>query len=727
MIKIEDKFIHIATNNTSYVFCITPYGDLQHLHYGGRVADNHLDVLKELRSVLLVNTLYPDGDESYGIDGTCFEYSFANRGNSSAVGTIMSDKNGGVFDFVFSNAKIGEVPPTLAASSHGYDNTLVVIMKDKCRNVMLELWYLVYENVDVITRFARVINCEKEDISIHKLMSAQLDIFGDDFELTTFDGAWGRERIAKTHTINSGSFLAGSHSGMSGAECNPFFMIKDKSAGCNCDDVFAFNLVYSGSHQFSAERNPYGVVSVMNGIQSDGFLYKLQQGQNFVTPESVMTFSCFGTNGVSQNMHAFVQKHITRYVGQLPVMLNSWEAMYFDITEQKVMAVIDGASELGFEAVVVDDGWFKNRHNDTLALGDWVEDKNKFPNGIVSVANYCKSKDMIFGIWIEPEMISVDSDLYRANPTWALMTPKAKAIVGRNQYILDLTKTIVQDYIVEAVGRLVEDYGIGYLKWDFNRRLSDICCDDGSQSYHYRYTLSLYQIMERITKKYPKLIIEGCASGGGRFDLGMLCYCPFVWVSDNTDPLSRAEIQEGTSYGYPMNVMLNHISASPNHQTERSSKIKSRLDIAHCGAFGAQLDPNKLCKEDKQALSDAIKVYKNDRVWLENCKSYRLSNGQVDNHCIWQIMSKDGDYVKLVIFKKRFYTVDATLKIKLKGLDDDALYEIFGEGLTRQAYGLTLKNGGFVLPQNYQGVKYEESTGRIGDSGTAVYYIKKKG
>lgn len=723
MIEIlKNNVFCLETNNNSYIFRITDYGDMESLYYGTKIDKCDIATLIKRRSLLLVNTLYADGDESYCIDRMRFECSTPYRGDSRSSAIVLAVGDESMTDFVYSHAeKKPELIDMEMPIPKNHDEALRVTLIDKLHDgLSLELWYFVYEKSDAIARFTRIINNTTDEIVISKAMSAQYDIDGDSREIMTFQGAWGRERMPNCTRLECGKFTAGSYSGMSSAECNPFFIVKDRLASEFFGEAYGFNLIYSGSHEISAEITPYGGLRVLNGVQSEGFAYRLKSDECFDTPISVSTYTAYGIGKISNNMHHFIHNHIVPKL-DVPIMLNSWEAVYFDISESKLIEFADSARELGFHGVVIDDGWFVGRHDDKRALGDWIEDKTKFPHGIANFAEYLNGIGMRLGIWIEPEMISEESGLYKKHSDWALVNKYARSIVGRNQRILDLTNQDVSQYVYASLVRLVAKYGASYIKWDFNRRFADIIGGEGS-AYFYRYVKSLYGILKRFTAEYPNVIIENCASGGGRFDLGMLSFCPMGWVSDNTDPLSRAEIQEGTSYGYPISVMLNHISTSPSHQTKRTSQFSTRLNTAMIGRFGAQYDVTKTSPEDNVLIIEGIKKYREYKEFLIGASFYRIARS--DNLHIWQVMASDGNKGLVLFMLKRYYSVSELKNIKLVALDAKRKYRIKSSIIDIVASGKTLMDNGIILPDNYQGVNTNENALTMTDLSTIILDIE---
>lgn len=723
MLEIKNDFIVINTKNTTYAMKITKHKDIQHLYYGKRLRKEDIELLEPKRELLLVNSLYMAEDVPYGIDDMAFEYSFAHRGDSRPVSCILRDDKSEVFDFVYDKVLIDSEPLKMKACAKNPDKTLTIQLKCVDKEVVLRLHFEIYYESDVIVRWTEVVNNTQNILTAEKLMSCQLDLKNDNFRLITFDGAWARERYKTEKDIAYGGFVSGSHTGMSSPECNPFFIIARKNCDNMIGECYAFNLIYSGSHKISVFRDTFEGIRIQNGIQDEGFSYDIKPYSSFVTPQSVMTFSSNGMNGVSSNMHGFVQNHIV-IDRKRPVMLNTWEAMYFDMSENKIQKIVDKASNMGFETVVIDDGWFVKRNDDTTSLGDWFVDTEKFPQGLKSIGEYCRNKNIMLGIWFEPEMISVDSDLYRKHPDWALKNNDIRDITGRGQYILDMTNKDVREYLFCSMSDVVRQADIRYVKWDYNRRFAEVNGKSGGK-YLYDYICGLYELIDRLNNAFPQLTIEGCASGGGRFDLGMLCFCPFIWTSDNTNPLSRAYIQEGTSYGYPITSMLNHISPSPNHQTRRITSAKTRLAVATQGVFGCQEDITKVDKTEEEQITQAIKEYKNIRDNIPKAKMYRLKDGFEENDFAWQIMWDDNQGC-VMVYRKRFLPVYINPVLKLYNLDRDSLYIIEGEGIKNYtAYGSTLEDYGFRLPQNYMGNNISEDTTMLIDDTAIVFKIKK--
>lgn len=699
-IKVDKDIFYIETACSCYVFAIAQ-GVAEHLYYGARIPFNDIGALREKRSVILVNTLYPEDEPTYSFDCKGFEFSLPGRGDSRSSQVCLNCDDV-PFDFVYDGYDLSPPPADSPMPVPvKYDASLCVRFVDRThKGVTFNCRYLISYDEDVIVRYCELVNGGKSDIDILKFDSSQTDMRSENKKIVTFCGAWGREMSRVSEKLVAGKYTFGSYSGMSSAECNPLFFIADENADEDDKEVYGFNLMYSASHEISAEVTPYGGLRILHGIQSENLKYNLKSGGKFVSPCSLVTYSANGFGKASRNFHDFMNKAV---IGRkkIPVMLNTWEAVYFDMDENKMRSLADKAAECGFECLVIDDGWFRGRNDDTTSLGDWYEDKKKFPSGLKSLSEYFAEKGLKTGIWIEPEMISTESDLYRAHPDYALKKEGLRKIVGRGQYILDLTDERVQKHVEDSVARLVEDYGASYVKWDFNRRFADTRAGKGS-GYFYDYTCSLYGILARLKKRFPDLIIENCASGGGRFDLGMAYYTACGWASDNTDPLSRAEIQLGASYGYPLSFTLGHVAASPGHQTMRPSALTDRINTAFLGVFGVQADITRMTDGEIGELKKAIAAYKEGREDLARSDFFRIMTGE-NGYRVVETLTKDKKRGYLYLMREKFESDTQLPAIRLKGLDKDIVYRITGNKTDVSASGETLMNAGLVLAQNYQG------------------------
>lgn len=679
MIQIKDNVFHLSTKNTSYIFRVTEYDDLEHLYYGKRVAyQESYEAFIKKRSLLHVSTLYPQGDHTYGMDEMCFEYSFSGGGDmrESACRAICENTLCR-FKYVSYSTSCSACENNPNPTAHDSNDELVILLEDEITGAKLSLIYRVFDDCNCITRSACFTSGEK-GTRLERLMSVQLDLDRHDLKAVTFNGVWSRERHKSEQQLSVGKFVNDSLSGASSARHNPFIMLAQNNADNFIGDVFAFNLVYSGNHYELAEQCPYGKTRFLSGLNPQGSTFELAENEEFYTPEAVMTYSPNGYNGASENMHNFVVEHIVAKAWakkEKPVLLNSWEAMYFDISEEKVLALADKAKQIGAELIVVDDGWFGKRNDDTTSLGDWFVNKEKFPNGIKPLADKIHEKDMKFGLWFEPEMISEESELFRKHPDWALGNlGRNPVILGRGQRVLDLSRSDVQDYIIDALSTQIDDIGIDYIKWDFNRMLSDVesAVTPVGAVFH-KYVLGLYRVMKELTSRHSDVLFELCASGGARFDLGMLSYMPIGWTSDNTDVYSRVLIQEGTSYAYPPNVMCNHISICPNHQTRRVTDIESRFSAAAFGVMGLQYNLLACDDETLNQLKTYIERYKQMRKILGNARFYRLLDAFQGNYASWMTVSEDSSEAYLMLFQKSFSPVKCEMSINFRLINSNLI------------------------------------------------------
>ena len=499
--------------------------------------------------------------------------------------------------------------------------------------------------------------------------------------------------VASARLVNS------SYTGNSSNRANPFVMLSTRDCTEDYGDVYGFNLVYSGNHYESVEKSPYGKVRFLSGINPTSFEWKLAKGESFLTPEAVMTYSSTGYNGMSGQMHDFVSKHILRgpWKDRLrPVLLNSWEASYFKISESKLMRLARKARQVGIELFVMDDGWFGERNDDTTSLGDWFPDTAKLPGGVKGICDKVRALGLQFGIWVEPEMVSRESGLYLAHPEWAMEIPGKSHSEGRNQMVLDLANVEVQDHIINVMSRVFSSAEISYVKWDMNRNFSDIFSRslpaDRQGEVTHRYILGLYRVMRTLTEKFPDILFEGCASGGNRFDLGILSYFPQIWGSDDTDAAARAEIQTGYSYGYPMSCVTAHVSDCPNHQTLRRTPIETRFNVASFGVLGYECNLVDMSKDDLDAVTAQIAMYKKWREVMQFGRFYRRSSvndsiGAPGFSCLEPLPGNDTSWTVVLADKSR--AVSMTMQIlthpnaqwgvlRPMGLDEDTKYHIEG-------------------------------------------------
>ena len=636
----------LNTAHTSYVMKVLDTGHIEHLYYGRMIHLDDADGLTEQHEFAPGTTsVYSPENGNFSLEDMRLEMSSYGKGDvREAFIEVVNSDGSMTSDFLFesySESKGRDGGTEGLPTSYGEDaEVLTITLADKENPLKLELIYSVYSDTDVITRTAKLINKGDGDIRIRKLMSCQIDFDPGNYVFSTFTGAWAREMKRTDMSVSSARLVNSSFTGNSSNGANPFVMLSKRGAAEEYGDVYGFNLVYSGNHYESVEKSPFGKVRFLSGINPTSFEWKLSKGESFLTPEAVMTYSSMGYNGMSGQMHDFVSKHILRgpWKDRLrPVLLNSWEASYFKISEGKLLRLARKAKSVGIELFVMDDGWFGERNDDTSSLGDWYPNKKKLPHGVKGICDKVRKLGLEFGIWVEPEMVNRNSELYRAHPDWAMEIPGKAHSEGRNQMVLDLANSDVQDYLIKAMSDVFSSAEISYVKWDMNRNFSDIFsravpADRQGETAH-RYMLGLYRVMRELTNKFPNILFEGCASGGNRFDLGILSFFPQIWASDDTDALCRSEIQTGYSYGYPMSTVTAHVSDCPNHQTLRRTPIETRFNVASFGVLGYECNLCDMSKDDIEAVRAQIAMYKQWREVMQFGRFYRGTSMNDSRSC----------------------------------------------------------------------------------------------
>lgn len=726
----------LQTLHTSYLFNILRSGHPEHLHYGASVISEtqYEEFLKassfgdgsesEAASVCLNNICYSLSEKHPAAGGNMISYSddfpgialedlpleisSFGKGDIRDPFILVTHENGSkTSDFTFEKASITndiQAPSSLpgsyddsvkisVGSSEDYAQQLVVTYKDKEYGTCLEVIYSVYPECDVITRRAVIVSAN-EKIHIDRIMSNQIDFHENGLVFTSFHGRWADE-MHRTDSVCDGGRCVSEEmaAGESGSRSNPFVMISRKDTTEDSGYCYGFNLIYSGNHYEALSSNGYDKSRFISGISPATFGWTLNKGERFETPESIMTFDMNGANGMSRHMHDFVRKHIVRGKWRdknRPILINSWEASYFRFTESSLLKLAKEAAGLGIELFVMDDGWFGKRDDDKSSLGDWYENKDKLPGGISGLSKKINDLGLMFGIWVEPEMVNEDSDLYRAHPDWAVQVPGHAHSKGRNQMNLDLTRTDVQDYVIESMKKVFGSGDISYVKWDMNRIFSDCYSKelpaDRQDEFMHRYYIGLYRIMKELTDSFPDILFEGCSAGGNRFDLGILCYFPQIWGSDDTDAICRADIQRGYSYGYPQSTVGAHVSATPNHQTLNTVPLETRFDVASFGCFGYELNLCDITSSDKKEIKDQIDFYKKYRHTLQFGHYYRLDDGR----CI--TVSDDGKKAIAFMLQRESRPNRDVVTLRTCGLDDSKTYHI-----TNRYVDIDLKTMGSLI------------------------------
>lgn len=710
----KNKIFNISTPDTTYLCGLYEDKFLVHIYYGRKITSTFRieDVYKYELKAFSPNVVC-GGEELVSDDLLQAEYPCYGSADLRKPAFHARYKDGStVTKLEYKGHKITKGKPKLAGLPSAYieqtdeADTLEIELYDSLTGLSIILMYTAYNTCDIITRSVRAVNGGGGDIEILKIMSMNLDMFDSEYDFVHLSGAWARERHINSAPLFAGNQNIDSARGMSSHYHNPFFALARKNADEFSGGVYGFGLVYSGNFTGGVEVNPWGTSRAYLGINDFNFRWILKPGEEFQTPEVIMTYSDNGFNRMSQTFHKLIRKRLCRGKyrdSERPVLINNWEATYFDFDEEKILNIAKTAKELGVELMVLDDGWFGKRNSDNCSLGDWYPDKNKLPDGIGGLAKKINALGMKFGLWFEPEMASPDSDLYRAHPDWILHTKNREPSQGRHQYILDLSRSDVCDYIIEFMSNILENNPIAYVKWDMNRSMSEagsaLLAAERQQETAHRYMLGLYHILETLTTKFPDVLFEGCSGGGGRFDLGMFYYYPQFWTSDNTDAVERMYIQYGTSMLYPSSVMGAHVSAVPNHQLSRTTPIKTRGDIAMLGRFGYELDLAKLSDEEKEIVKEQIKNYKKWGQIIHNADMYRLMSPFDSNYFGMEFLSDDKRYV-IVVFASIMGKPEAKFeKLYLQGLDNSASYKNIDTGVqyggdVLSNIGISMKNKG---------------------------------
>ncbi|CAM3042744.1 alpha-galactosidase [Paenibacillus sediminis] len=706
----EQKIFHLQSKNTSYVMQVIRDGYLTHLYWGKRIHTYRQS--NPLRFIDRGFSPNPDPDDrTFSLDTIPQEYPAYGNGDFRMPAYQVQLGNGStVTDFRYKEHRIYEGKPALEGLPATYvehndeAKTLEIIVEDSVTGLTATLMYTVFRDFDAITRSVRFHNQGTEPIKLLRALSASVDFRDHEYDLLTLYGAHINERNIARRPIVPGLQGVDSRRGASSAQQNPFFALLRKGSDEHQGEVFAFSLVYSGNFHAQVEVDQFLTTRASIGLNPFDFSWLLAPGEQFQTPEAVMVYSSQGINDMSLTYNRLYRTRLSRgkFRDQVrPILINNWEATYFDFNADKIEQIAKQGQELGIELFVLDDGWFGKRDDDKSSLGDWVVDRHKLPNGLDDLARRVRNMGMEFGLWFEPEMISEDSNLYRAHPDWCLHVPNRPATLGRNQLILDLSRKEVCDYIIEAVSSVLSSAPISYVKWDMNRHMTEIGSaalpPERQRETAHRYMLGLYRVMEEIISRFPDILFESCSGGGGRFDPGMLYYMPQTWTSDNTDAVSRLKIQYGTSLVYPVSSMGAHVSTVPNHQVHRVTSLDIRGHVAMSGNFGYELDLTKLTEEEKKTVKEQVKLYKEIRPLIQFGDFYRILSPFEGNETAWAFVSQDQAEAVLCYFKVLSQPAEPVRILKCRGLNPDFLYqhldtgEVFG--------GDELMNAGLTIPE----------------------------
>lgn len=660
------------------------------MYYGKRVSidSSYLYLINTINRPL---TSFVDNSKDFiSMQHLRQEYATFGFGDNLLPAYTIEQKDGTTLsNFIFKSyhiyrgkKNIQGLPQTYTTENQNADS-LILTLKDEVSGTLLYLKYTIFDKMPVITRSSEFVQYKDEHIRLSRALSMNLDLPDCDYDWIHLDGAWARERDFHCDSLHYGIQSIYSMKGISSSEHNPFLALKRKTADEFNGEVIGFSLIYSGNFLAQIDVTTFQKMRVSMGINPEKFNWELSKGDTFQTPEVVIVYSDRGLNYLSHVFHNLFNNNLVRGIWKnslRPILINNWESMGFDFDENKLLLLAERASEIGIELFVLDDGWFGKRNNDSSSLGDWVVNKGKLPSGIDGISKKIHNLKMKFGLWIEPEMVNKDSELYREHPDWILHHPKYYSSPSRNQYVLDLTRDDVFDNIYNQLEKLLLNNKIDYIKWDMNRYLTEVfsikySSEKQGEIYH-RYILNLYKLYEKLTTKFPTILFESCASGGARFDPGMLYYAPQTWTSDNTDAIERLKIQYGTSIIYPLSTMGCHVSDIPNQQTRRNIPLSTRANVALFGNFGYELDLVNLSNEEIDTIRSQIYFYKRYREVLQFGKFYRLLSPFESDVCAWQVSSRNNEVVIVGYYKILIRANESENRLKLQSLEDDAIYEL---------------------------------------------------
>ena len=706
----SSKTFNLSTSKTSYVLKVLGSNHVAHVYWGKKIKAKNLDYVLRSKNwgSFLTNT---DNIDDFMLEMTPQEYPGYGSTDlrTPAVELQFSDGTSAT-DFRYESHniyagknKLNNLPATYVEDENEA-MTLELTLVDSLKNVKLILSYSVFEEFDAITRSVKIINESNEDVNINRVLSANVDFIDSDYELLQLSGAWARERHIIRKEIRSGSQSIGSRRGSSSHAQNPFMALVRKDTTEQHGEVYGFSLIYSGNFLANVEVDMYENARAQIGINPFDFTWLLKSKEEFTAPEAVLVYSNEGLTGMSHIYNCLYGKRLCKgkYRDEVrPILINNWEATYFDFNETKIKEIAREATNLGMELFVLDDGWFGKRDDDNSSLGDWFVNEEKLKGGLNKLATEINEMGLQFGLWFEPEMVSPISELYKEHPDWCIHIPGRNRSEARRQLILDYSREDVCNYIIEKISEVLSSAPISYVKWDMNRNMSEIGSAklpaNRQREVAHRYILGLYKVLEEITTRFPDVLFESCSGGGGRFDPGMLYYMPQTWTSDNTDAIERLKIQFGTSMVYPNASIGCHVSAVPNHQVDRITPIETRGVVAMSGNFGYELDITKLPESEKEIIKEQVKLYKEIRETIQFGKCYRLSSPFENNDVAWMFISKDCEEIIVSFVRTLAKPNSKFISLKLVGLDESSKYEILGENII--VGGDELMNIGLNVPE----------------------------
>lgn len=688
LIEVKENVFHLHNGLISYILSVEDGGLLAHLYFGKYVNQYHGERHYPRMDRSHSGNLPEATDRLFSKDTLLQEYSGNNTGDNRLPACVIRTANGArTVDFRYVGYQIINGKPNISGLPHAYvendqeAQTLVVTMRDATIDAKLVLYYTIYRDRQVITRHVELKNESSSSFSIEKIASMQMDLPKQNLDVISLPGSYARERQIERQPLRRGLTQFESRRGSSSHHMNPFVALVAPNTNEFDGEALGVMLVYSGNHQMSLESDQVHQTRLMAGISDYNFDWQLADGATFTTPEVLMTYTDHGLNGMSQAFHSLLRERVATSKHKLtdrPIVINNWEATYFDFNTAKLKQIIDSAASCNIEMFVLDDGWFGHRDNDKTSLGDWFVNTQKLPGGLEEVADYTHDKGMQFGLWFEPECISEDSDLYRQHPDYVLGVPNRGRTISRDEYVLDFSRPEVVDNIYQQMTKILDHVSVDYIKWDFNRNLTEVFSNTVTPEHEgettHRYVLGLYSLMEKLTKRYPDILFEGCSGGGGRFDDGIMYYMPQSWPSDNNDPIERLKIQYGTSLAYPISAITAHVGTSPDELLGRYTSMDMRGAVAASGTLGYELDTSKLAKEDTDKIREQVSFYKQHRHLIQYGNFYRLESPFESNHVAWMFVSPDQNEVLLFNFVVLSQIQNDFHLTKLIGLDANKQY-----------------------------------------------------
>ncbi len=669
MISFENQRFHLRNEFFSYVIEVSKGKHLLHRYWGQALDRGFSPQLGDF-----------ENERTYSLDVLPQEYPVQGHTDFRIPAYTVELANGtNITELNYVGYKILKDKPVLNGlpASFGDSETLEIEMRDAVGNFTVYLYYTIFANSSVLARSAKFVNTGKNPVQIRNAASASVDFSDNHFDIISLYGGHAAERTIQRQKVSRGIFEVCSTRGASSHQQSPFIALLRPDTTEFVGEVFAASLIYSGSFSAKIEAEQFGTTRLVIGLNPDVFSWKLNVGEDFQTPEVLLNFSADGLNGLSQSFHKFFRDHVIRskFKNEIrPILINNWEATYFDFNEEKLLALADCAKDLGLELLVLDDGWFGKRNDDNSSLGDWFVNTEKLPHGLVGLADEIHKRGLKFGLWVEPEMVNVDSNLYRAHPDWILHVPDYKSSFGRHQLILDLSRSEVREYVLDAMRKTFSAAPIDYVKWDMNRHMTESFsagrpADQQMETQH-RYMLGLYDIMDKLTSEFPNILFESCSGGGGRFDAGILHYMPQTWTSDDTDAVCRLSIQTGTGLAFPIAAQGAHVSVTPNHQVGRVTPLQMRTFVAMAGTFGYELDITKMSDTDKADVRNYVALYKDIRSTIQLGTFTRLLSGE--NEYAWQFA--DDNRLIVMYFKILSKPAEPIRYLRLAGLDANKSY-----------------------------------------------------